>query len=98
MDYVAVNNQHYYVDQAGKRIPIDETCVSMLGTGGLARTILGEDIDLVYTDLKLAKDHCREAFMTTPFDSQQNEYDVLKKDYGIDLEEIKQLDEKRSVQ
>lgn len=88
MDYGTVTDQYYYVDEAGNRTPIDETCVSIFGTGRFSRTIQGEEIEFIYTGLKLTKDHCSEAFMTTPFANQLNEYYVLKTYYGIDTELI----------
>lgn len=88
MESSTVTDQYYYVDEAGNRTPIDETCVSIFGTGGFSRTIQEEDIDIIYIGLKLSKDNCSEAFMTAHFDSQLNEYYVLKTYYGIDTEKV----------
>lgn len=67
LDYGTVTDRYYYVDEGGKRTPIESYCVSSFGTGGHSEEIDGKAVNLHYTGVKVTKAECGEVFMHENF-------------------------------
>lgn len=58
MTYGTVTDQYYYVDENGKRSPIDDQCISTMGTGGYESYGEGQgpQVDIHYTGIDITDD------------------------------------------
>ncbi len=84
LDYGTITDKYFYVNDKGRRTPIDNKCVSLFGTGG---TTLEDNIDIIYTGFKLKKDNCSEEFSMEAYNIDGNVQminDILKKYYHME--------------
>jgi len=87
MDYGTVTDKYYYVDEKGNRIPINNKCVSLFGTGGFSTSYDNEEIDFIYTGFQLTNSNCGDEFMLESHGNGENVekfiQDILKNYYGV---------------
>lgn len=86
MEYGRVTDRYYYVDESGKRTPIDQECVSGFGTGGTE----SDGYSINFTGFRLSATQCSQDFMVNGFvdgydESQKTVLNhVLKQYYNIE--------------
>jgi hypothetical protein len=82
-----VTDQYFFVDDNGKRTPINENCIRGFGIGG-HQTSLDEEIDLQYTGFEVTKNECSEEFRWTGSGMGEHHnqliWRILKEYYGVD--------------
>ncbi|MDX8289443.1 hypothetical protein SLL00_06545 [Metabacillus indicus] len=73
VSYGVVTDKYYYVDENGKRTPIDKQCVHQSGNGFFSGA---SEMEIIYSELQITKTHCNQSFWTDGIEryhSQQSE-------------------------
>ncbi|WP_347548705.1 hypothetical protein ABFG93_14345 [Pseudalkalibacillus hwajinpoensis] len=68
MEYGAVTDTFYYVDQKDKRTPIEKHCTYLFPNGGISI----EDRRLLYNAYYLTQSHCSESFFSNGPENEGN--------------------------